>query len=454
MLDLIIVPTLELGDRSYIVHDGRRAIVIDPQRDIDRMLAILAERGLEAVAVGDTHMHNDYVTGGYALAKELDVDYLVFEGEQVHFERRAVADREVLRLGDMEVTVLHTPGHTPTHISFVVRDPADDRPPVLLSGGSLLYGSVGRTDLISPEATYGLAKDQWHSAQRFATELPGPTILMPTHGFGSFCSSVSVEEAGDSTLDGEKRVNIVYKYDSAESFADMLVATYDPFPAYYRHMGPANVSGPAPLRIDSLPKLDVAQVTELRDHHEAAVVDIRPRKQSLEGRPAGTLAFEYSNVFSTYLGWLHHYGRPIVLVSSDEATAREAALSLGRIGIDEVRGWIEPEPLMDAWGVERLERISWQEYVQQYRGSDHTLLDLRNPSEARALPIPGAIQIPIYFLPNQIDEVATDRTVVVHCAGGYRAAAGAAWLSANKHIRPVVIDDGADVGAQLLAAQS
>jgi hydroxyacylglutathione hydrolase len=454
MLDLVIVPTLELGDRSYVVHDGHHAIVVDPQRDIDRILAILAERGLEAVAVGDTHMHNDYVTGGYGLATELGVDYLVFEGEQVSFARRPVADKEVLRLGNLEVTVLHTPGHTPTHISFVVRDPASDRAPVLLSGGSLLYGSVGRTDLISPELTRPLALDQWRSAHRFVEELPASTTLMPTHGFGSFCSSVSVEEASDSTLEGEQRVNIVFKYDSPESFADMLVATYDPFPAYYRHMGPANISGPAPLRIDRLAHLSVDEVTELRAHHEAAVVDIRPRKESLEGRPRGSLAFEYSSVFSTYLGWMHHYGRPIVLVSSDEATAREAAYSLGRIGIDEVRGWVEAEPLMEAWGTERLERISWQEYVQRYRGSDHTLLDLRNPSEARAMPIPGAQQIPIYFLEERFGEVNTSRPVVVHCAGGYRAAAGAAWLSAVKGVTPVVIDDGADVGAQLLAAEA
>jgi len=451
MLDLVIVPTLELGDRSYVVHDGRHALIVDPQRDIDRMLAVLREHGLEPVAVGDTHMHNDYVTGGYALAKELGVDYLVFEGEQVQFQRRPVADKEVLRLGDMEVTILHTPGHTPTHISFAVRDPKGERPPILLSGGSLLYGSVGRTDLISPELTHSLAEDQWRSAHRLAEELPGATTLMPTHGFGSFCSSVSVEEAGDSTLDGERKVNIVFKYDSAKAFADMLVQTYDPYPAYYRHMGPANVSGPAPLRIDSLPKLDVATVTELRDHHDAVVVDIRPRKISLEGRPKGTLAFEYSSVFSTYLGWMHHYGRPIVLVSSDEATAREAATSLGRIGIDEVRGWIEPEPLMEAWGVETLERISWAEYVQRYRQSDHVLLDLRNPSEARSLPIPGAIQVPIYFMPERIDEIDTSKQVVVHCAGGYRAAAGAAWLSVTKGIKPVVIDDSHEVGAQLLA---
>ncbi len=368
------------------------------------------------------------------------------------FHRRAVADKEVVRYGDLEVTVLHTPGHTPTHISFVVRATGDDRPPVLLSGGSLLYGSVGRTDLISPELTRPLAEDQWRSAHRVVAELPGSTLLMPTHGFGSFCSSVSVEEASDSTLEGEQQVNIVFKYDSAESFADMLVATYDPFPAYYRHMGPANVSGPAALRIDSLPKLDVETVTELRDKHDAAVVDIRPRKVSLEARPAGTLAFEYSSVFSTYLGWMHHYDRPIVLVASDEATAREAALSLGRIGIDEVRGWIEPEPLMAAWGSEHLERISWQEYVQRFRGTEHTLLDLRNPSEARSLPIPGARQVPIYFLDQHVDELDTSKPIVVHCAGGYRAAAGAAWLSSTKHIKPIVIDDAADVGAQLLGA--
>jgi glyoxylase-like metal-dependent hydrolase (beta-lactamase superfamily II)/rhodanese-related sulfurtransferase len=452
MIDLVVIPTQELGDRSYIVHDGRYAVVIDPQRDIDRTLGYIKELNLEVTAVGETHMHNDYVTGGFGLAQELGVDYLVFEGEQVSYKRRSVADKDILRYGSFEIQILHTPGHTPNHISFVARAVNSDQTPIVMSGGSLLYGSVGRTDLISPDMTEELTRLQYRSAHRLVEELPGATLLMPTHGFGSFCSSIAVanDEQVEHTLDREKQVNVVFKYDNEDEFVKMLVASFDPYPAYYKHMGPANVSGPNAIKVDEVPVITAERAKELAESG-AVLVDIRPRKDYLEAHAPGTLGFEYSSVFSTYYGWIHKFGTPIVLVTDSKETAKEAIISLGRIGIDDVKGVVDADELMALVGKTSTPRVSYEEYVAKYLNEDHQLLDVRNPSEQRASSFAKAVQVPLYFLEENFDKIDTSKPVVVHCAGGYRAAAAGSMLE-NKGCQVVVIDDSFDKGMALMNA--
>ncbi len=447
MLDLVIISTPELGDRSYIVHDGKVAIAVDVQRDIERVYTAVAATGAKIVAVGETHMHNDYVTGGFALASELGVDYLVYAGESVAYQRRAVKDSDVLEYGSLRVEVLHTPGHTPNHISFAVSSTEDGGTPILLSGGSLLYGSVGRTDLIAPDATESLTRSQYRSAYRLADTLPGKTQLMPTHGFGSFCSSVSVETSGDSTLAGERDVNIVFKYDLEDDFVEMLMASYDPFPAYYRHMGPANVAGPSALRVDSLQVLSASEALGLASEG-SVLIDIRPRKAYLEAHVPGSFGFEFSNVFSTYYGWLHEFGRSIVLITDDLETAREAVYALGRIGIETVAGIVDANEIMAAAGTQSTAALSWQEYFARHAHLDHQLLDVRNPSEHRSSPMANTVQLPLYRVEDRHEVLDRELPVYVHCAGGYRAAAAGSVL-AGKGYEVVVIDDSIETGLAL-----
>ncbi|MGZ0153017.1 MBL fold metallo-hydrolase [Kribbella sp. WER1] len=186
-LTIRIVETPSLGDRSYLVHDGDVAFVVDPQRDIDPILELLRAEGVRLTHVFETHLHNDYVTGGLALARGTGAAYLVNADDEVSFERTPVRDGDVLRIGDrMRVRAIHTPGHTFTHLSYALTD--GEQPVAVFTGGSLLYGATGRPDLLGPEHTEALVHHQHRSAHALAHALPDETEVFPTHGFGSFCA--------------------------------------------------------------------------------------------------------------------------------------------------------------------------------------------------------------------------------------------------------------------------
>src|SRR5215469_4996046 len=210
MVEVLPIKTPPLGDRSYLVHDGEAALVIDPQRDIDRVIALAAGAGVRVTHVAETHVHNDYVTGGLALARAAGAAYLINGDDPVSFDRTPVGDGDLVEIGGMRVRALATPGHTYTHLAYVVEAGGDDAGggvAGVFTGGSLLYGSTGRTDLIGPGATAALTRAQWASARRLARELPDTARVFPTHGFGSFCSATQSEAAAWSTIGHEKLVN-------------------------------------------------------------------------------------------------------------------------------------------------------------------------------------------------------------------------------------------------------
>ncbi len=166
-----VIETPDLGDRSYVVSDGAVAVVIDPQRDLDRVEALLERLGVVPKMVLETHLHNDYVTGGHALARRTGATYVVSGRDDVSFERLSAHGGDELSVGSMTVRVLDTPGHTDTHLTYVVSDRSGE-PPAVFSGGSLLYGSVGRTDLLGDDRTDDLTREQWRSARMLAQVLP------------------------------------------------------------------------------------------------------------------------------------------------------------------------------------------------------------------------------------------------------------------------------------------
>ncbi|WP_298208673.1 rhodanese-like domain-containing protein [Ferrimicrobium sp.] len=437
-MDITVIATPELGDRSYVISEGSTAFIVDPQRDIDRIITTCADRGLVIAAVGDTHMHNDYVSGGFALASELGVPYLVHADDPVAFERVPVRDGDVFEFGPLTVSILHTPGHTPTHISFRITS-IEDPVGAVMSGGSMLYGSVGRTDLISADMTEPLTHAQYQSVHRLADDLPGATQLMPTHGFGSFCSAVSVQEVSDGTVGGERRVNIVFQYPSEDDFVAMLMASYDPYPAYYRHMGPANLAGASALRPKTPPVLTGAEAAKLREEG-ALAVDIRARRDHFDSHPDGARLMEYGSLFSTYLGWTIPSDSKIILVTDDSSDPLAAVTSLGFIGIEHILGQVDAKELSAVVGERSIPAVDFAEYFDTIVSTPHQLLDVRNPSEHRQSRLPGAKQIPIYEVADRLHEIDMTTPVVVHCAAGYRASAAGSMLAA-RGFEVVVIDD-------------
>ena len=241
-VEVVAIDTPALGDRSYLAHDGDVAMVVDPQRDIDRVLDLAAARGVRITHVFETHLHNDYVTGGLALARATGAAYHVNAADPVAFDRVPVTDGDVIEVSAaMRVRVMASPGHTFTHLAYVLE--AAGHPHAVFTGGSLLYGSTGRPDLLGRAHADELAHAQFASARRLAAELPQDADVYPTHGFGSFCSATQ-SAATSSTIGRERQVNPVLRLDEGQYVRELL-AGLDAFPAYYAHMGPANAAGPA-----------------------------------------------------------------------------------------------------------------------------------------------------------------------------------------------------------------
>jgi glyoxylase-like metal-dependent hydrolase (beta-lactamase superfamily II)/rhodanese-related sulfurtransferase len=448
MTDLTILPieTPTLGDRSYVVHDGEVAFVVDPQRDIDRVLALLEEHGVRLTHVFETHIHNDYLTGGLALAERTGAHYLVNGEDDVSFSRTPLRDGQVVEVGGrMRVTALATPGHTFTHLSFALADAGSGEQVAVFTGGSLLYGATGRPDLLGAEHTHDLVHHQHASAHRLAELLPDEAEVFPTHGFGSFCSATQ-SEATSSTIGREKQSNPVLTQDE-QTYVDELLAGLGPWPAYYAHMAPGNAAGPSEPDL-SLPS--VADAAELRRRIEAGewVVDLRSRTAFAAGHAPGTLNFGLDGGFATYLGWLITWGTPLTLLGETAEDVTEAQRELVRIGIDRPAAHATGKP--EDWSDRELSSFptaTFADLAQVRHHREVVVLDVRRADEHDAARIDGAVNIPLHELWDGLVDVPAGE-VWVHCAGGYRASVAASMLdSVGRQI--VAIDDSFDNAEQV-----
>ncbi len=437
MIEIITIETPTLGDRGYLVTDGEVAFVVDPQRDIDRVLNLAAERGVSVTDVFETHIHNDYVTGGLALARATGAVYHVNAADPVRFDRDAVSDGDVVEVGvRMRVRVMATPGHTFNHLSYVLEDAGLAR--AVFTGGSLLFGSTGRPDLLGPGHTGALVRAQYGSVHRLARELPQETEVYPTHGFGSFCSATQLPGEA-STIGAEMRVNPALTLSEAE-YVEALLAGLDAYPAYYAHMGPANLAGPEAPDLSAPHRADAA---ELRRRIEAGewVVDLRSRTAFAAGHLAGAFNFGLDGSFATYLGWLIPWGTPVTLLGETAEQVAEAQRELVRIGIDRPAAAATGGPADWTGGAApaTLPTARFADLAAVRHHRPVVVLDVRRAAEWRESHIDGAVHIPLHDLLTRIDEIP-EGEVWVHCEAGYRASIAASILAAAGR-RVVAVDD-------------
>ena len=442
---VIPIDTPGLGDRTYLAHDGRVALVVDPQRDFDRVLAAAEQAGVEITHVFETHIHNDYVTGGLALADAVGAAYHVNADDEVDFDRTPVRDGDVVEVGDLRLRVLHTPGHTHTHLSYALE--ANGGPVAVFTGGSLLFGSTGRPDLLGPDHTDTLVHAQWRSAQRLAAELPDTTSVLPTHGFGSFCSATQ-SEATASTIGDEKASNPALTQDE-EAYVEELLAGLEEFPAYYAQMSPANAGGPG---APDLSAPQPADPTELRRRIDAGewVVDLRTRSAFAAGHLAGSVNFGLDGQFVTYLGWILPYDATITLLGESPEQVAEAQREMVRIGLGPAamatgkpEDWAAGAPL-GSFPVTDFAGMA--DELREHPDRDHVVLDVRRGSEFDARHIEGAVNVPVHAVLAHLESIP-HRTLYVHCAGGYRAGLVASILASRGH-DVVAIDDSFDESAE------
>jgi glyoxylase-like metal-dependent hydrolase (beta-lactamase superfamily II)/rhodanese-related sulfurtransferase len=428
---MFFVDTIEiagLGNRSYLAGGERTAVAIDPPRDIDQVLEAAARRGVRISHVVETHIHNDYVTGGLELARLTGAAYLVPAKATVSFERIPVhdGDRTVIDTG-LTLKALATPGHTPHHTAYALEH--HGAVIAAFTGGSLLIGTVGRPDLVEPRLTENLARAQHASAHRLAAELPDAAAVLPTHGFGSFCSA-GQSAGADTTIGKEKASNDALTQDVG-TFVTRILAGLDDYPAYYTHMGPANSTGPAPVDLTAPAVADAEEIAARLAGGEW-VVDLRNRIAFAEGHVAGTYNFEADGQLATYLAWLIPWGRPVTLLAESSDQLAHAQRELVRVGIDRPAAAATGEPT--AWTLEGTDlatfpRATFTDLAERRRVEDLVVLDVRRAPERAAGFIEGSVHIPLHALHRHLDDVPPG-VVWVHCAGGMRAAIAASLLDA------------------------
>ncbi|MHB1474402.1 MAG: rhodanese-like domain-containing protein [Dermatophilaceae bacterium] len=439
MVAIVPIETPTLGDRSYLVHDGQIALVVDPQRDIDRVLELAAAVGVRITHVFETHIHNDYVTGGLALAKVTGAAYHVNAADDVAYERVPISDGEVIDVSAaLRIRVIATPGHTYTHLSYSLESEGEHVG--VFSGGSLLFGSTGRPDLLGPDHTHALVHHQYASAHRLAAELPDQAQVLPTHGFGSFCSATQ-SEATSSTIGQEKRTNPALTQVEKDYTAELLEGL-DAWPAYYAQMGPANLAGPGAVDLSAPEPADAAA---LRVRLEAGewVVDLRTRTAFAAGFVPGTFNVGIDGQFATYLGWVIPWGSPVTLLGETPEQVAEAQRELVRIGIDRPAAAATGTPR--DWTDRPLQSFNQATFADLAQVRHHrpvAILDVRRVGEWRESHIDGAVNIPIHELLGRVAEVPAGE-VWVHCAAGYRASIVSSILAAHG-VHVVAVDDSYD----------
>ncbi|MCP2237621.1 Glyoxylase, beta-lactamase superfamily II [Prauserella halophila] len=443
-LQVEVIETSSLGDRSYLASDGEVAIVVDPQRDVDRVIATAGRLGVRIGLVLDTHVHNDYVSGGLELARLTGAEYGLSAADQVPFGHRPLSDGEVVELSPrMRVRAMATPGHTFHHLSYVLE--GEPGPVGVFTGGSLLFGTTGRTDLLGRHHSEQLARHQYASAQKLATLLPDGVQVWPTHGFGSFCSATQAE-GNSATLGQQKESNPALTLAETD-FVEQTLTGLDAYPAYYAHMGVQNAEGPAPLDLREPAR---ATPEELRDRLAAGewVVDLRSRKAYVMSHLAGTVSLGLDGPMVTWLGWMIDWGAPITLLGQSRQQVAEAQRELARIGIDKLAAaavGIPEELAADPAQLRSTQTATFADLAAALGGDSgefpapDVVLDVRTNNEFAAAHVSGAVHIPLYELVQRTGEIP-DGAVWVHCGSGYRATAAASALESAGRV-VVLVDD-------------
>ena len=347
-------------------------------------------------------------------------------------------DGETVRIGGFTLRAVATPGHTHTHLSFIADD--GDKQAVF-SGGSLLYGSVGRTDLVAESDTEGLTRDQYASVRRLVEEAQKDAALFPTHGFGSFCSSGPATGADESTIGEQLTDNHALTDPDEDHFVQELIANLTAYPSYYAHMGPANTQGPGGPDLSVPESLDPAELKRRLEDGEW-VVDVRNRVAFSSSHLKGSVSFEYGDgsSFTTFLGWVLPWDEKLTLVGSREDVEnaiRDLPASASTPPAAAVG--TEPHALAPAAELASYPRVGWGGLASG-RADGDTVLDVRRRDEFAESRVAGAVNVPLHELLKRMDEVPAGK-LWVHCASGYRAGVASSLL--QRAGRDVVQIDGA-----------
>ena len=442
MIEIIAFVDEGLGHSSYLVDLGDdRALVVDPPRLPDHLLAEARSRGLEIAFTADTHSHADYVSGSPELAAR-GATFLASQGAHLVVEHRDVAAGDEIQVREgLVLRAIATPGHTPDHLAYLLCE--EGRPTALFSGGSLMVGTVGRTDLLGPAPRDALTRQLFRALRDEILTLPDDLAVYPTHGAGSFCSAPGASER-TTTIGIERATNPLLSEPDEDAFVAQLTAGFGSFPSYFSRLPEVNRLGPRLYRsTPPLERVDIADLDVLVAGG-AVVVDVRPIDAFAAGHLPGALSIELRPVFASWLGWLVEPDRALVFVLDPDQDRSELVRQCLNVGYEHLAG--ELDGGMDAArtvGIteERIELVEPNAVAP-------TVIDVRQRNEFVAGHVPSAINIEL----GEIRDSATtipDRPVTVMCGHGERAMTAASILSAHGHTEVSVLAGGPEDWASI-----
>jgi hydroxyacylglutathione hydrolase len=423
-----------LGHASYLVGDDAtgRALLLDPRRDVDVYFDAARARGLRIVHAIDSHGHNDYLSGITEVVQRADVEVLGYADAPLRYEHQPVKDGEVIEMGDVGLEVLHTPGHTPEHVSLLVYDLASGaEPTLLLSGGALLVGDLARPDLLGGE------KEAQEAAVTFCRTIQEKILwrledhieVFPTHVAGSLCGG-NIGSRLSTTVGYERKTNaILAQVSSSEEFVDecIRIDNLPAVPPYWRRMRAQNLDGPSPLGVlAEPPALTADDFERLLDMSFA--VDVRSPDAFAGGHVPGALSVPLGTSFATWAGTVLPDGAHVLLVLDEPSQLWEATWQLLRIGYNLPVGWLAGG--MTAWrssgrAVAGLVQMDVHELRDRIAEDRIHIVDVRQPAEWAAGHIDGAQFITGAQLPTRLDEVPRGKPVVMICGSGLRSSVAA-----------------------------
>jgi hydroxyacylglutathione hydrolase len=415
-----------LAHASYLVSSEGIAAVIDPQRDVDIYIDAARDKGLKIEHIIETHLHADFVSGHHELAERTGARIYLGEGSGAKFPHTSVRDGDSIQFGNCRFDFSQTPGHTLESICIAVTDLAEpSRPKAVFTGDTLFVGDVGRPDLSGDKTPQELAAMLYRSLHTKLLNLPDDTEIYPAHGAGSLCGRQMGTERS-STIGKERRTNYALQAQSSDEFISLLTDSLPPRPEYFGRDVELNRQGAAPLH-QLPPPVPIRAPEVFRLQSEGAIVlDTRPAMQFAVAHVPGSMHIALSGQYASWAARILGLDKQIILVGEDADHLRESQLRLARVGIENVRAYLEGGItgwLEGGYELDYIPQLSVQEFDELLATEkDHVaVLDVREPGEVQAGAIENSVRIPLGQLSSRTGELKRDKLMVVHCKGGYRS---------------------------------
>lgn len=431
-----------LAQSSFLIACSRTrdAAAVDPRRDVDVYVAAARQHGLTIAYSIETHVHADFVSGSRELAAR-GARVIVGPGSGLKFPHHEAQNGERIMLGDIALTFLHTPGHTPEHISILVEEPGEPRR--VLTGDTLFVGAVGRPDLLGAEQARGLANQLHDSLFNRLLSLADEVEVHPGHGAGSLCGA-GIGKEPSSTIGQERRFNPMLQHRTRDTFVRAVLGDLPETPPYFPRMKRVNAEGPAVLglaeNVAPPPAIEVHRAAEVV-RGGAILIDLRSADEYAAAHPTRAMHIGFGSKVGYWAGWVIPAGASVILLATDSGQALEAWRQLIRVGIDGVVGYVDGG--FTAWQgeglpVSQIAQVTVEQLVQRMSEPDApAILDVRTAREFKEGHLEGAMLVPVGEVPARLAELPARRPIATICEAGYRSSLASSLLE-RAGIGPVI----------------